>query len=71
MKKLILEFEEYLRQEEKSNITIEKYLRDVEKFSRFVGSNDVTKETVIEYKKSLIESGYATRSINSMLALDN
>ena len=68
MKKLILEFEEYLRQEEKSNITIEKYLRDVEKFSRFVGSNDVTKETVIEYKKSLIESGYATRSINSMLA---
>ncbi len=68
MEKLILEFEEYLRQEEKSSITVEKYLRDVRKFSRFVGHNDVTKEIVIEYKKSLIESGYAIRSINSMLA---
>ena len=68
MKKLILEFEKYLRQEEKSNITIEKYLRDVEKFSKFAGGKEVTKEIVIEYKKSLIESGYATRSINSMLA---
>ena len=68
MKKLILDFEEYLRQEEKSDITIEKYLRDVTKFSKFVGCNNVTKETVIEYKKFLIESGYAIRSINSMLA---
>lgn len=68
MKKLILEFEEYLTQEEKSSITIEKYLRDVRKFLSFVGHNDVTKEIVIEYKKSLIESGYAIRSINSMLA---
>lgn len=71
MKKLILDFEEYLRQEEKSSITIEKYLRDVKKFLKFVGNNDVTKETVIEYKKSLIESGYAIRSINSMLASVN
>lgn len=68
MKKLILDFEKYLTQEEKSSITIEKYLRDVKKFSQFVGNNVVTKETVIEYKKSLIDSGYATRSINSMLA---
>lgn len=68
MKTLILKFEEYLTQEEKSSITIEKYLRDVKKFSQFVGHNDITKEIVIEYKKSLIENGYAIRSINSMLA---
>ena len=37
----------------------------------FVGSNQVTKELVVAWKKKLVEQGYAVRSINSMLASVN
>lgn len=65
---LIQMFERHLVQEEKSSITIEKYMRDVKKFWQFVGKQNVTKELVIDYKKYLNEAGYAVGSINSMLA---
>lgn len=65
--KEIEKFREYLRKEEKSLNTQEKYIRDVMTFVRFCGA-DVTKEVVIDYKQFLIEKGYAVRSINSMLA---
>ena len=65
---LIKEFEQHLIQEEKSSITIEKYIRDVQKFRRYANQQAVTKELVIAYKKSLSDSGYAVRSVNSMLA---
>lgn len=57
MEKVISDFEVYLTQEEKNSITIEKYVRDVRRFSKFAGHHDITKEIVIEYKKSLIEDG--------------
>ncbi len=62
------EFAAYLRREEKSKATIEKYLRDTTAFARFAGNAPVTKELVIAYKKRLLDKGYAVRSINSMLA---
>lgn len=65
---LIKAFRSDLEQEEKSDITIEKYIRDVQRFRNFAGEQLVTKELVINYKKYLNESGYAVRSINSMLA---
>ncbi|MBE6977076.1 MAG: integrase [Ruminococcaceae bacterium] len=58
----------YLRQEEKSEATVEKYLRDVGLFCRFADSREVTKELVVAWKRGLSEQGYAVRSINSMLA---
>ena len=61
-------FEEHLFLEEKSAATIEKYLRDARAFFRFAARRDVTKELAVSYKRSLIERGYAVRSINSMLA---
>ena len=61
-------FYNYLLLEEKSAATIEKYLRDVRRFLRFAGRAAMTKELVMAYKRSLIEGGYAVRSINSMLA---
>ena len=64
----IKEFSDYLRREEKSPATMEKYLRDVRVFCAYAGSNEITKELVVEWKKHLVESGYAVRSINSMLA---
>lgn len=61
-------FREYLVLEEKSRATVEKHLRDVRAFSVCAGGQNVTKEVVMAYKQSLLEKGYAVRSINSMLA---
>jgi integrase/recombinase XerD len=68
--KMIGKFKEYLISEERSPITVEKYIRDVRAFSVFTGNSEITKETVIAYKKSLQEN-YAVRSVNSMLASIN
>ena len=65
--KEIEKFRNYLREEEKSENTQEKYIRDVTAFSEFCDGT-TTKDTVIAYKQSLIDGGYAVRSINSMLA---
>lgn len=61
------EFKEYLILTERSGATIEKYLRDVNKFIDFSKGTKITKEIVIKYKKNLI-AFYAPRSVNSMLA---
>lgn len=61
-------FEAHLRREEKSDATIEKYLRDVRRFLEYSRGHRVSKETVVAYKRQLQEDGYAVRSINSMLA---
>lgn len=66
-KEIIQKFEHYLREEEKSENTVEKYLRDVRAFALYA-DGEITKETVIAYKQGLIDNGYAVRSINSMLA---
>ena len=68
--KAINEFREHLILEEKSKITIEKYIRDIKAFAAYTQGNAVTKETVIAYKKRLQET-YAVRSVNSMLASIN
>ena len=68
--KEIERFRNYLREEEKSENTMEKYIRDVTAFSAFC-DGAITKDTVIAYKQGLIDGGYAVRSINSMLASIN
>ena len=68
--KTIAEFKEHLILEERSEITVEKYIRDVKAFAKYAQNNAVTKETVIAYKKHLQEI-YAVRSVNSMLASIN
>ena len=67
----IKEFSNYLSREEKSTATQEKYLRDVKAFYMYADGNEITKELVVAWKKQLVESGYAVRSINSMLASVN
>ena len=67
----IAAFAVYLKSEEKSENTIEKYIRDVRAFSAYVGNVEITKETVIAYKNKLLSEGYAVRSINSMVASIN
>lgn len=63
------QFKEYLKREEKSSATVEKYLRDVRVFLRFSGGI-LSKEMVIRYKEKLKER-YAPASVNSMLTALN
>lgn len=68
---LAAQYAYHLREEEKSRITIEKYLRDVRSFARYLGGQHITKDAVITYKQQLLNQGYALRSVNSMLAAVN
>ena len=61
-------FKKHLREEEKSENTVQKYLRDVQAFTAYSGGAEVTKETVIAYKNKLLSENYADRSVNSILA---
>ena len=67
----ITAFAQYLKEQERSAATVEKYLRDVRGFTVFTEGREVTKELVMEYKTHLIQDGYAVRSVNSMLASVN
>ena len=65
------ELEQYaqsLYAEEKSRVTVEKYVHDVRYFARYAGIRPITKELTLAYKRELREHGYAIRSANSMLA---
>ena len=67
---IINEFKEYLKINEKSKATIDKYLRDVIAFYKTIINQKLTKETVLAYKKVICEN-YAAISVNSMLAAVN
>ena len=67
----MMEFETYLREEEKSKGTIEKYMRDVEALRTYVGEHgSVSKEVMIQYKKQLLQH-YEITTANSILAAIN
>lgn len=65
--KQLQKFGIYLYEEEKSENTIKKYLRDVKAFFGWADGKHIDKPLVLEYKKSLCEA-YAPRSVNSMLS---
>ncbi len=67
---LLKKYEAYLREEERSEATVEKYLRDVGYFFAFVGTGEITRAVVLTYKERLGER-YAVASANSMLAALN
>lgn len=66
----LMDFVAYLREEERSEGTIEKYLRDIRRYIHFAGEK-LNKTTLIGWKNQLIEEGYAPQTINSMLAAAN
>ena len=69
-KSMIGDFENYLRSDEKSENTIEKYLRDLQTFTIFANAREVSKTVVMEFKASLVEN-YEVTSANSMIAAIN
>ena len=64
---LIENFRLYLYEEEKSDNTIEKYMRDIRFFVEWLKGCAFDKSAVLEYKRELIEK-YAPASVNSMLS---
>ncbi len=62
----------YLKEEEKSRATVEKYRRDLEKLKAYADGKEITKELMISYKNSLWESGkFKVSSMNSFLVAAN
>ena len=66
----INDFKLYLYEEERSENTIAKYIRDILSFSQRIGSKRLEKTDMLEYKKELCEK-YAPRSVNSILSAIN
>ena len=67
----MMEYEQFLRENERSVHTIEKYLRDVRSFLDWKGDQELTKSLMVRWKQALVDAGYQVRSINSMLASIN
>ena len=65
---LLAQYAHKLYEEEKSSATIQKYIRDVRTFSKYAGSQALTKDLTIAYKRDLPTRGYTILSVNSMLA---
>lgn len=61
----------HLREEERSPATVEKYLRDVRSFARWLDGAPTIKEKAAAWKTYLQTAGYAPTTINSMLAALN
>lgn len=60
-------FKLYLYEEEKSDNTIEKYIRDIRFFKKWLGGRSIDKSAILEYKKELCQN-YAPQSVNSILS---
>ena len=68
----ILAFSTALFQAERSQATVEKYLRSVQAFSLFLDGQPVTKDTVLAWKKHLQrEENYSPSTVNASLAALN
>ena len=64
-------FARHLRLEEKSEATMEKYLRDIRAFARWLDGREISKGLSAAWKAHLVERGYAPASINAKLSALN
>ena len=70
--KMLVRYEAYLKNEEKSKATINKYLCDLSKLIKYADGREVDKELVLSYKdKLLTQDGYKVSSVNSFLVAAN
>lgn len=59
----IADFSAYLRSEEKSENTVEKYLRDVQAFAEYLGGAEITKGKVARLRSELRCPLYCVQAI--------
>lgn len=76
--RVLEEYAQYLKRGEKSQGTMEKYLRDVSGFLNWLGTQEngfaadgLSVEQIIQWREHLKEAGYAAVTINSMLGAVN
>lgn len=67
----ISDYGNYLRGEERSIGTIDKYLRDTTAFACWLNGRNVTKERAAEWKAYLLEQEYAPVTVNAILSAVN
>lgn len=60
-------YKKYLIEEEKSQATVNKYIRDISAFCIWLNGRDVEKKVLLKYKERIM-STYAPRSVNSILS---
>lgn len=66
----VVEFTTFLANEEKSQSTMQGYMRNIKRFIDYVADGDVTKTTVLEYKNLLIDK-FKTTTVNAALSAIN
>ena len=68
---LLQQFRYYLKNEERENSTIEKYLQNIQSFANWLQNREVTKENLTAYKEYLIMKKYNPKTINGILSAIN
>ena len=66
----LTQFRALLKNEEKSAATMNKYLRDVQRFALWLGDTPLERDAMLDYKADLMRH-YAAGSVNSILAALN
>ena len=61
----------HLKQEERAPATVEKYLRNVQAFTRWLDGGEVTKEAVTGWKEHLLTERRTPSTVNAALAAPN
>ena len=61
-------FGQFLRENERSTATVEKYLREVRLFAAFLDCSEVTKASVAQWKANLLSENYNPATINGKLS---
>ena len=64
----IVSFGQFLREDERSTATVEKYLREVRLFAEFLNGSEVTKSSVAAWKAHLLEENYNPTTVNGKLS---
>ena len=67
---MIIQFRNYLVEQERSEHTVAKYVHDVRILFLHLNGEELTKAAVIEYKE-MLKARYAPSSVNSMIAAVN
>lgn len=66
----VQEYTQYLYEEERSEATINKYIRDIKKLMVYINGEMITKDKIVSFKQELVKT-YKISSVNSILVAIN